>query len=90
MNFIPIPDESDSAEAAGFTKRRIRKSGEADILAKVRKLLDRFIDEDEAMLISEMDELIAALHRSALQVQRVKHAVLIRKLRKVSAKKPRN
>ncbi|MFH1375312.1 MAG: hypothetical protein ABIH35_01430 [Patescibacteria group bacterium] len=84
--FKPIPDESRS-DRAGFTTRRIRKAGDTDLLATTQKLLDRFADEDDDMLVSEMGDLVDALHRSALLVQRTKQRVLLCKLHRCSRKK---
>ncbi len=84
--FKPIPDESNSGKAQ-FVKRRIRKTGEANLLATVCNLLAKFEDEGEEMLVSEMGDLVNAFHRSAILVQKTKQKVLLAKLRKSSRRK---
>lgn len=84
MNFKLIPDESKTPH---FTKRRIRKSGQANLLANTQNLLLRFQEEGEDMLVSEMSDLVNALHRSAILVQKTKQAVLLERLRRSSRKK---
>ena len=84
MHFKPIPDES---KIPNFTKRRIRKSGDTNLLANTQKLLAGFQDEGEDMLVSEMGDLVDALYRSAILVQKTKQAVLLERLRRNSRKK---
>lgn len=84
MNFKLIPDER---EAPHFTKRRIRKSVHTNLLASTQDLLLQFQEEGEDMLVSEMSDLVNALHRSAILVQKTKQAVLLERLRRSSRKK---
>jgi len=77
LKLIPFEDAN-----SGFTTRKIRKTGDTRILESTEKLLAKFIHESDEMLISELDELIIALHRSALQVQRAKKTKMITKLKK--------
>ena len=84
MNFKLIPDESKTPH---FTKRRIRTSGQSNLLANTQNLLLRFQEEGEDMLVSEMSDLVNALHRSAILVQKTKQAVLLERLRRSSRKK---
>jgi len=89
MNFKPIPHEDHSAggaAAAGFTQRKIRKSGESNVLKRTEALLAHFIEDGEDMLVSDMQDLIEALHRTAMQVQQVKQHKLVAKLRKITRK----
>jgi hypothetical protein len=84
MNFFKlIPDESVDAQPM-FTKRRIRKNGELDLLQNVCELLDKFRDEGSDMLACDMEDLVHALHRSAILVQKSKQKKLLNKLRKHS------
>jgi len=83
--FKSIPDES--ASGVQFTKRKIRKSGDSNLLQKALDLLARFENEGDEMLIGEMSDLIDVLHRSAIIVQRSKQKVLLAKLRKHSRQK---
>jgi arginine/ornithine N-succinyltransferase beta subunit len=85
MSFKPIPDES--ILSALFTKRKIRKSGEGNLLQNTLKLLAQFEENGDEMLVGEMGDLVDALHRSALCVQSTKQKVLIEKLRKGSRKR---
>ena len=85
MSFKPIPDES--LLSTIFTKRKIRKTGEGNLLKNTLKLLAQFEDNCEEMLVSEMGDLVDALHRSALCVQSTKQKVLLEKLRKGSRKR---
>jgi len=86
MNFIPIPHEDRGTDAAGFTQRKIRKSGESNILKRTEVLLAQFIEDGEDMLVSDMQDLISSLHRTAIQVQQVKQSKLLHRLRKITRK----
>lgn len=79
--FKPIPDESNSSGKAHFVKRRIRKTGDASLLKNVCVLLEKFHDEGEEMMVGEMNDLVDALHRSAILVQKTKQRKLLSKLR---------
>jgi hypothetical protein len=79
MAFKPIPDEG---VTSGFTRRQIRKTGDANVLLAAEKLLQKFISDGDEMLISELNDLTAALHRSSLQVQRVRQKVLLKRLKR--------
>jgi len=83
--FKSIPDESSTG--AHFTKRKIRKIGDSNLLQKALDLLAKFEDEGDEMLIGEMGDLVDVLHRSAIIVQRSKQEALLAKLRKHSRKK---
>ena len=85
MNFTPIPNESNSQ--AIFTKRKIRKVGERNLLQNTLKLLAQFEEDGEDMRIAEMEDLVEALHRSAICAQTTKQKVLLEKLRKCNRKK---
>jgi len=85
MNFFkPIPNEEDCGSKPQFTKRRIRKMGDASLLKNLQSLLEKFEDERSEMLVSEMSDLVEALHRSAILVQKSKQEKLLAKLRKHS------
>ncbi|MCF7845658.1 MAG: hypothetical protein K9L85_00285 [Candidatus Peribacteraceae bacterium] len=79
--FKPIPDEGNHGKAH-FVRRKIRTSGDSNLLAVVQNLLARFEDEGDDMLVSEMGDLVDALHRSAILVQKAKQKKLLRKLRR--------
>ncbi|MFA6458480.1 MAG: hypothetical protein WCV72_03795 [Patescibacteria group bacterium] len=81
--FKLIPDESNH-EKAHFVCRKIRTSGDSNLIATAQNLLARFEDEGDEMLIGEMGDLVGALHRCALIVQKTKHKKLLTKLRKNS------
>ncbi len=87
MSFKPIPDESALPRKAHFTLRKIRKYGDANLISQVENLLVKFVRDGEDMLLSEMSDLINALHRVALQVQRSKRSKLIHKLRQTARTK---
>ncbi|MFH1546382.1 MAG: hypothetical protein ABIE14_03325 [Patescibacteria group bacterium] len=84
--FKQIPNEGDSGKAQ-FVKRRIRKTGDTNLLATACNLLAKFEDESNEMLVSEMGDLVDALHRSAILVQKTKQKVLLAKLRRSSRRK---
>ncbi len=87
MNFFKlIPNEGDSSKAH-FVKRKIRKTGDTNVLANTSKLLEKFESEGDEMLVSEMGDLVHALHRSAVLVQKAKQTKLLAKLRKHSRNK---
>ncbi|MFH0776197.1 MAG: hypothetical protein V1936_01130 [Patescibacteria group bacterium] len=79
--FKLIPDESDGSKAH-FICRKIRTSGDSNLITAAQNLLTKFEDEGEDMLISEMGDLVNALHRSAIIVQKMKQKKLLAKLRK--------
>ncbi len=81
--FKPIPDETSASGHAEFTLRKIRKAGEQNVLAATERLLAKFVDDGDEMLVSEMSDLIEVLHRAASLVQKTKHAVMLKKLKKV-------
>ncbi len=87
MSFKPIPDESRLPRKAHFTLRKIRKYGDANLLTQVEKLLAKFVQDGEDMLLSEMSDLVNALHRVALQVQRAKQSKLLKKFRQTARTK---
>ena len=84
--FKPIPNEGDSGKAQ-FVRRRIRKIGDVNLLATAGNLLAKFENEGDEMLVSEMGDLVDALHRSAILVQKMKQKVLLARLRKSSRRK---
>lgn len=88
MSFKQIPDEG--SHLAQFTKRKIRKAGETDLIRETLKLLTRYEDEDDELLVSELSDLVNLLHRTALKVQGTKHKELFRRLRKLSRRKIKN
>ena len=83
--FRSIPDEG--ASGAHFIRRPIRKSGDSNLLKRTTELLAKFENEGDEMLVSEMGDLVDALHRSAILVQKTKQKALLTKLRKHSRKK---
>lgn len=84
MTFLkPIPDEANPDGGVEFTLRKIRKAGEQNVLQSTERLLARFIDDGDEMLVSEMSDLLEALHRAAILVQKTKQAVMLKKLRKI-------
>lgn len=85
MSFKPIPDEGSASPQ--FTTRKIRKAGEADLVRETLKLLSRYADDDEELLVSELSDLVELLHKSAIKVQKTKHKELFRRLRKFSRSK---
>ncbi len=85
--FKPIPNEESCGNKPHFIKRRIRKKGDLNLLKNTYELLIKFDEEGNEMLVSEMGDLIGALHRSAILVQKTKQAKLLAKLRKHSRKK---
>lgn len=84
--FKLIPDESSSGKAQ-FVRRRIRKIGDVNLLATTCNLLAKFEDESDEMLVGEMGDLVDALYRSAILVQKTKQKVLLARLRKSSRRK---
>lgn len=88
MSFKPIPDES--LLSVIFTKRKIRKIGEKNLLQNTLRLLAQFEENCEEMLVAEMGDLVDALHRSALCVQSIKQKVLLEKLRNSNRRKFHN
>jgi hypothetical protein len=85
--FKPIPDEGSCGGKPHFIKRRIRRTGDVNLLKNVCELLEKFDDEGEEMMVSEMGDLVDALHRSAILVQKTKQKKLLSKLRKHARKK---
>ena len=85
--FKPIPDEGDCGAKPHFIKRRIRKTGDLSLIKTVRDLLEKFEDEGDEMLVNEMGDLVDALHRSAILVQKTKQKKLLAKLRNHARKK---
>lgn len=84
MPFIPIPDESSLSGNPAFTRRKIRKAGDDRVLEMTERLLAKFIEEGEDMLSSDLNDLVHALHRTAIHVQRVKQALMLKKLRRTT------
>lgn len=84
--FKLIPDEGDQAKAH-FICRKIRTNGDSNLLASAQNLLRHFEDEGDEMLIGEMSDLVSALHRCAIIVQKTKQKKLLAKLRKNSRHK---
>ena len=78
--FKAIPNEGDQGKAH-FIRRKIRKSGDSNLLANVQSLLAKFEEEGDSMLVGEMEDLVNALHRSAIVVQTTKQKKLLSKLR---------
>ncbi|MCF7836440.1 hypothetical protein K9N08_00825 [Candidatus Gracilibacteria bacterium] len=85
--FKPIPDEGDCGDKPHFIKRKIRKTGDLSLIKTVRDLLEKFEDEGDEMLVSELGDLVEALHRSAILVQNSKQKKMLAKLRKHSRQK---
>jgi hypothetical protein len=85
--FKPIPDEGDCGAKPHFIKRRIRKTGDLNLIKTARDLLEKFEDEGDEMLVSEMGDLVDALHRLAILAQKSKQKKMLAKLRKHSRQK---
>lgn len=84
----PLPDESShDGCAGGFTLRKIRKSGETNLLLRAEKLIAQFVEDGEEMLLSDLNDLIDSLHRTVLLARKTKQAVLLRKLHRLTKKK---
>jgi len=84
--FKPIPNEDDCGSKPHFIKRRIRKTGDTSLLKNLHRLLEKFDNEGDDMLVNEMGDLVDALHRAAIMVQKTKQTKLLKKLRKHSRK----